>query len=361
MISHIIPSMQNWFFFAFLLPSLAVTGLHAAKEGQPISRLAFGSCADQETAQPIWEIILKTNPQLFILLGDNIYADTTDMKVMKAKYDRFGQMPGFRKLRKICSVLATWDDHDYGQNDAGVEFPKKRESQQLFLDFFQVSKDSPRRQQEGVYSAQIFGPPGRQVQIILLDMRYFRSPLKVHGESEGDPVFYDPDPDPSKTFLGPAQWRWLAEQLLMPAQVRIIGSSMQVVAEDHKLEKWMNLPKERRHLFQILQDSRATGVIFVSGDRHFGELSMMDAGLGYPIYDLTSSSLNRVGHAGKPLEPNQHRLGLMYTGDNFGLITIDWIFSDPKITLQIHDGSGEIRLLRKILLSDLKPASKPSP
>lgn len=58
----------------------------------------------------------------------------------------------------------------------GRNTPKKKESQQLFLDFFEVPKDSPRRLQEGVFHSEIIGKPGQRVQIILLDTRYFRSP-----------------------------------------------------------------------------------------------------------------------------------------------------------------------------------------
>jgi alkaline phosphatase D len=103
---------------------------------------------------------VETRPELFLFLGDNIYADTEDMEVMRAKYAQLAAQPGFQKLRETCPILATWDDHDYGENDAGAEYPKKRESQQVFLDFFGVPRDSPRRAREGVYHSEVFGPRG---------------------------------------------------------------------------------------------------------------------------------------------------------------------------------------------------------
>ncbi len=166
-------------------PLLADAPLPAA-EDQPLERIGFGSCAEQDKPQPIWDAILETKPERFILLGDNIYADTEDMAVLRAKYQLLADVPGFKKLRAACPVLGTWDDHDYGANDAGGEFPKKAESQQVFLDFFGAPADDPRRTREGIYSAQIIGPPGRRVQIILLDQRYFRSPLKT-GFVGGEP------------------------------------------------------------------------------------------------------------------------------------------------------------------------------
>ena len=100
------------------------------------------------------------------------------MAVLKAKYEKAAAVPGYQKLLKTCPVLATWDDHDYGKNDAGVEYPQKDQSQQLFLDFYGIPKDSPRRTQKGVYDSVTYGPEGKRVQIIVLDLRYFRSPLK---------------------------------------------------------------------------------------------------------------------------------------------------------------------------------------
>ncbi len=51
------------------------------------------------------------------------------------------------------------------------------------LDFFEVPADDIRRQREGVYWSQVFGPAGKRVQVILLDTRYFRSPLKKGFDS----------------------------------------------------------------------------------------------------------------------------------------------------------------------------------
>ena len=97
---------------------------------------------------------------------------------MRAKYARLAAMPGYQAAQVACPILATWDDHDYGVDDGGGEYPKKVESQQVFLDFFGDPEDSPRRKRQGVYDAEVFGPPGKRVQVILLDTRYFRSPLK---------------------------------------------------------------------------------------------------------------------------------------------------------------------------------------
>ena len=334
-----------------------------------LSRIAFGSCAKQDQPQPIWDAVVETQPQLFLFLGDNIYADTRDMRVMRAKYQLLGEQPGYVKLKQACPVLATWDDHDYGADDSGAEYPMKHQSQQAFLDFFGVPQEDPRREREGVYYARVFGPEGKRVQVILLDTRYFRSPLKTGfraGEpGEGRRGRYLPQSDPEATMLGDAQWRWLEEQLKVPAEVRIVASSVQVIPTDHAWESWANFPRERDRLFKLIRDTRAGGVMFLSGDRHLAEISRLPAdapvGVGYPLYDITSSSLNAPSgnktKAGARFgnEINTHAVGRTYFETNFGTIHVDWQQPDPVIRAQVRDEAGDVVLQQRIRLGEMKP------
>ena len=339
-----------------------------AEDQTPLSRIAFGSCAKQENPQPIWDAIIETQPQLFVFLGDNIYGDSEDMDVMRAKYALLANQPGFRKLKQNCPIVGTWDDHDFGANDAGAEYPKKRESQQVFLDFFDVPKDDPRRTQEGVYSSRVQGPKGKRVQLILLDVRYFRSSLKT-GFQPGEPGDgyrgkYAPNNDPGTTILGEIQWRWLADQLKVPADVRIIGTGVQIVPDEHGSEMWGNFPKERHRLFRLIRESRAEGVVIISGDRHLAEISRLAAdhpdSPGYPLFEVTSSSLNTPSgnftKAGVRFanEINSYRIGLTYFDVNSGAIQIDWDQADPLIRLQVRDEKGGVVLQQRVALSQLR-------
>lgn len=346
-------------------PTLPEATLEAA---EPTRRIAFGSCAKQDKPQPIWEAILAAQPQSFVFLGDNIYGDSEDVEVLKAKYRLLDQQPGFERLRAAIPVLGTWDDHDYGANDGGVEYPSKRLSQQAFLDFLRVPADDPRRQQEGVYWSQISGPPGKRVQLILLDTRYFRSQL-LKGFPPGEPGegvrgVYRPNLDPVATILGEAQWKWLAEQLQQPAEVRLIGSSIQLVADEHGSETWGNFPLQRRRFLQLIRDTKANGVIVLSGDRHLAEIAKLDKQhrdyVGYPLFDVTSSSLNvpsgNLTKSGVRFanQINSYRVGLTYFDTNFGVVDIDWEQSDPLIRLQVRDEVGGIVLQQRVRLSELQ-------
>jgi alkaline phosphatase D len=237
-------------------------------------------------------------------------------------------------------------------HDGGADYPQREGSRENFLRFWDIDKDSPVWQHEGIYDAHLFGPEGQRVQIILLDTRYNRSPLKQGERRLGGP--HVPDSDPSKTMLGEAQWAWLKEQLLKPAEVRILATSIQLLASDAGQETWSNLPLERQRLMRLIRDTEASGVIAISGDRHWAELSIDNESLDYPLLDLTSSSFNQLHERGTPTENRARAEPMTYHRENFGQIEIDWQEPDPSIRLSIHDMEGQVRLEKRIRLNDLR-------
>jgi alkaline phosphatase D len=342
------------------LITLALLGLQAAtpataQEVLPLTRIAFGSCSDQKRPQPIWDAVLAYKPELFVFAGDNVYGDVAspELAELREAYARAASVPGFERVRREVPHLATWDDHDYGRNDAGGDFALKTPSQTLFLDFWQVPADDPRRGREGVYTSASFGPEGMRVQVILLDTRFFRSPLRPTDE-RGAPgkERYLPDDDPTKTMLGEAQWAWLAGELRKPARLRLIVSSIQVLAEGHGWERWGNLPRERQRLFDLIDDTDAEGVVFLSGDRHVGALYATGEGVPYRLTEITASSINLPFPGAGDLPGN--RLGAVYGRENFGTIDIDWW--SGTVNLAVRGMNGEKVREVALRLADLREA-----
>lgn len=346
-----------------LAPSL----LQAAAD--PLSRIAFGSCSNEKKDQPIWETIRRMDPQLFIFAGDNVYADSADPVVLKESYDRLAAIPGFAALRASCPVIGTWDDHDYGKNDAGAEWEGKQAAKDAFMMFFETPASSPLRGRGGIYDAKVFGPEGRRVQVILLDTRWFRGPIKRMDDASFEKLRADkgrwngpylPDPENTSAILGTEQWEWLAEQLAVPAEVRLIVSSIQVIPDQNGWEKWGNLPRERQRLLELIRQ-KADGVIFLSGDRHTADISMLPAGAEggppYPLYDVTASALNQ---GGKSEEANRYRVGteFPYGKPNFGWIEIDWEAKDPSIALEIRSLDGQTVRQARTTLATLNPPGR---
>ncbi len=353
-----------------LLAALAAVPAAAAEPAGDlvVSRIALGSCAKQDRPMPIWSAVSGFKPDVLLMLGDNIYGDTEDMAVLRGKYDLLAADRGFGAIRNTVPIVAVWDDHDYGENDGGREYPMKKESQQVFLDFFGIPADAPVRTREGIYRQVVVGPPDRRVQFICLDTRSHRSPLaalpraeRVKGRGP-----YVATADPEATVLGATQWEWLAKVLREPADLRVVLSSIQLASTEHGWEHWGNFPAERTRFLQTLRESEATGVIVVSGDRHSAEISMIAAGddaLAYPLYDLTASSFNQPKRVDHDDEPNRHRLGERFHEANFGTIEIDWEAAaaegPPAVTLTIRDVEGKVVRSQVIPAGDLEPARVP--
>jgi alkaline phosphatase D len=320
-----------------------------------VSRIAFGSCGHQDHEQPVLNTIVAKNPDLFIYLGDNIYGDTEDMEVLKAKYAKLGSKKEFQNLRANVPTLSVWDDHDYGWNDAGKEYEFKNRSKDVFLQFWNVSANSPRREHAGIYGSHFFSDQKHTVQVILLDTRTFRDPLKRNPSPipAGSRLKnqYQPDPAPEKTLLGEVQWKWLSEELKKPADLRIICSSIQFGHEYNGYESWTNLPTQQQKMFETIRNAKANGVVFVSGDVHWGEISKREFEGLYSIYDVTASGLTMDWHK---TEPNKFRVGDVWPKNHFGLIEIDWTADDPSVTMQIIDVVGDVKVTHSISLSDLQ-------
>lgn len=318
--------MRNITFFSCLLLLIGgCTPTKLARTSNSINQdkivLAFGSCSNQDKAQNLWDDLITERPNYWIWLGDNIYGDSEDMTVLKAKYDQQKKHPLYQQFIKNTQVIGTWDDHDYGANDAGKEFAKKAESQQLLLDFLDVPNNAPVRTRQGVYDSYTIDNDIATVKIILLDTRYFRDTLtKVNGKNTLNW---------KGKILGETQWEWLENEFKnSEAAIHIIGSSIQVIPMEHRFEKWNNFPLERQRLFNLITKYQVNRPIFISGDRHIGEISKIDW-VNQPIYDVTSSSLTH-GWSNRRLEANRHRIGELVYNENYGLIEIS-----KKDSLQI--------------------------
>jgi alkaline phosphatase D len=333
----------------------AISTFAPAQSTEPLQHIVFGSCLDTHE-HPMLDRTLTLPRDLFIFMGDNVYADKGGLPMLREKYALLKQSRFFQELRAKGAMIATWDDHDFGQNDGGSDYPQKKESQEEFWNWLDEPADSPRRTKEGVYDAHVFGPEGKRVQVILLDLRYFRTPLKRVPKEQamiGGP--YVPTDDAGATMLGEAQWRWLEDTLKQPAELRLIVSSIQFAAELHGGECWANLPHERKRLMDVLRRTKASGVVILSGDRHWCEFSRLDGPAGYPLYDFTSSAMTQKHPRGTPT-PNKYRfLPETYHLPSVGQMEIEWSTGDAHIAIKVIDVDGQARIAHTLRLSELQP------
>ena len=365
----------------------AATAVDSA-DSRRLTRLAFGACSKQYMPQPLWEPIARFQPDAWVWAGDAIYKESGGRggvpEQLGAGYAQQLLQPGYAALlRSGVRVHGTWDDHDFGRNDAGRWFAPRRESQQLYLDFIEEAQtpvEVRRRAREGVYAAHTFGAPPQQVKLLLLDTRYSRDshiipsvggvrlPLSpvVAAAIRGLCSYCSIGADYGGDVLGEAQWAWLEAQLAeSEAAIHIIVSSVQVQTSNPLVESWGHFPAARARLVALLAKHRPAGLLLLSGDVHFAEMSGRRRPDGSPSFllEATSSGMTHTC-ASAPVYGGvcasiirryaAHRTtaDAHYPDINWGTVEIEWPHEDddarngssvvwPRAVVSIRGADGE--------------------
>jgi len=324
----------------FYLLIILATGIISCKQESAVTKIAFGSCGWQDEPQPVLALAAEQKPDAFIFLGDNIYGDTENMDTLQAKYSRWGAKDDYRKLESSTKIFAIWDDHDFGWNDSGKWYPYKKESKEIFLKFFKEPAESDRRKHDGIYHTEYLKSGDKTIQVILLDVRTFRNNLLLYDTAAKLPrenYFYRPDYIPhtstDSTLLGAEQWNWLEGELAKPADLRLVCSGSQFSIEYNGYEAWANFPHEQKRMLELIKKTKANGVIFLTGDVHYAEISKLQEQGLYPIYDVTSSGITSTWDFATL---NKNRIEGPVMDNHFGLLTIEWQ-TDPVIKMEIID------------------------
>lgn len=318
----------------------------------PPVRIAIGSCF--YVNEPVYdrpgtpygshfeilEAITAQRPDLMVWLGDNTYLRETDWYSRTGIFRRYSHTrayPGLQPLLAAMSHYAIWDDHDFGPNDSDGSFRDRHLTREAFEAFW------------GNPAMGVDGGPGitstfewSDVQFFMMDDRSYKS---ANGRTTGTP-----------TYLGDRQVAWLISALkASTATFKIVAIGGQVVNSAAGFENYATVPEERARLFAALRAERIPGVLFLSGDKHWTELSRMDRVGTYPLYDLTVSPLTAGPSTGWKAEQNAYRVeGTLVTEHNFGTLDIAGPRNDRVLTISIRDAGGNLKWTRAIAASELR-------
>jgi alkaline phosphatase D len=279
-------------------------------------------------------------------LGDNVYLrrpDYFDPQAMAARYKRQRGFGPLQRLLTATSHVAIWDDHDFGPNDADGSYPLKGETLRLFtLYWANASFGLPGV--PGIFGAAPYG----DVDLVLLDNRYHRSHPRL------------PD-GPGKGMFGAAQMAWLENALLgARGRVKLVAGGSQFWNAASRYEGLYQYPAEQKRLAEFLLAARIDGLIFLSGDRHFGELLRIDRTGAYPLYEFTSSPLtSRPWEKPSAAERENAQVvaGTLFGRRQFGLIRISGPGSDRRVALESYDSTGTLLWRHELRASELRFAS----
>lgn len=308
----------------------------------PIFKVALGSCfyvnetPFDRPGKPyggelgILNSILNKKPDLMVWLGDNVYlreVDWTSKLGILRRYEHTRSIPELQPLLGSVHHYAIWDDHDFGPNDSDRGYVLKQEARDIFKQFW-GNPTYGNAKQEGIYTTFQWG----DVQFFLLDNRFFRSPNKrITGE---------------RTILGEEQKQWLIDNLVSStATFKVIAMGGQFINPLARFENYATYKQEREELIELIAKEQVQGVFFVSGDRHYSELSELpssSSGISYPLVDFTCSPLTS-GTFSSATEQDKNPLSIPKTATyvhNFGMLEFGGSSKDRFVSFVMYDNMG---------------------
>ena len=150
--------------------------------------------------------------------------------------------------------------------------------------------------------------------------------------------------------LSEEQWTWLDKQLDAPAKIRFIVSGRQILVSKNTIfEAWSQSGKEQQRLFDLIKRKKANGVIFLSGDQHFVEISTIEKALGYDAIEFTFAGINQD----EKESLNDHREGkVVHETRKASYLQIHWDQS-PRVSFIATDAAGKTLGSRMVEGSEL--------
>lgn len=308
------------------------------REEPPPFKIAVGSCAyvnDAPYDRPgepyggdyeIFTKIYELQPDAMLWLGDNVYLREPDWNTRTGivyRYTHTRSLPELQPLLGSVHHYAIWDDHEYGPDNTDRSFWNKKTT----LEIFELFWGNPSFGIDGL-SGTTTTFEWADVQFFLLDNRYHRTP---DTRKTGD-----------RTILGEQQFEWLIDALVKSqATFKLIVIGGQVLNPVAHYENYTIFAAERERLLRTIEMEGVTGIVFLSGDRHFTELSMLRRDGSYPLYELTVSPLTAGPSKGVD-EPNYLRVDGTFVGErNFAIIEVSGPRSARTMMISVYNKDGK--------------------
>ncbi len=206
----------------------------------------------------------------FIHAGDHIYADllgpaATTISQYRAKYSEAWASSGMRSLHSSTGQYLTWDDHEVFNdwNPETISRGRLAAARQAFFEHRATRRSGDDR--DRIWRSFRWG---RTAEIFVLDCRGERRPST---RSE--------DPSRSSTYISRRQMDWLKAGLRSsPCVFKFIVNSVPIVDRaGADSGNWNGYASQRREILNHIDNNRLRGVVWLSGDVHFGGVCRVEA------------------------------------------------------------------------------------
>ncbi len=263
--------------------------------------------------------------EFMVWLGDNIYLREPDWNSTTGIHARYTHTRSIAELQPFLSSThhyAIWDDHDYGPNDSDKGFFNKNATLEAFK-YFWGNPTYGVGDIKGVTTAFQWG----DADFFLLDNRWYRDPDKI--EKSG------------KTVLGQQQLEWLLNNLVTSTatfKIVAMGGQFLSTAAEYEIYSANGYDKERQLIIDFIHRHAIKNVVFITGDVHFSEMSVLKETEKPTIYDLTFSTMTAGSNTQGGEWKNTLRVpGTVVIKRNFGKISFRGALKKRELVVQCFD------------------------
>ena len=285
-----------------------------------------------------WETLSRAAEEqldFFMFLGDTVYTSARSYATAWRDWKRALGVRGMEDLTQSTSIIATWDDHELVNNfdwDLIEDAETVHENAwRAFQNAFPIDKSQTGKMYRRIQHGQV-------CEIFVLDSR---------GERRSD----------SGIYISREQMDWLKGSLSeSKARFKFIMNSVPItdftdlIGEVEAIDRWQGFPEQRTEILSHIEDTGIEGVLWLSGDFHFGLVAMVSptGSVGDSMMEVlngpTGSFINIMGE-------------LLVTTEQFQDAVATWTYSkyvcNPQtgeVQIQYVDDTGQVLLERSLLL-----------
>ncbi len=280
----------------------------------------------------IFEAMEAVEKDFMIWMGDNVYYMSGAWK-NKDRMHRINHKmrlkPGLHKFLTSCPQYAIWDDHDYGPNNSDAANIYKFNS----LDIFKSYWPNP--------SYGLDTVPGIFTCFSQQDADFFLLDSRFHASDS--------------SMLGKAQFEWLIKKLkTSTANFKFIVSGTQILINNPFGEDLGDFGNAKQKLLAAIKQQKISGVLFLSGDRHYGEILKLEQKNQYPLYEITSSPLTSILNPAYTQDSLVRVPNTLIMQQNFARLSISGKGFQRKCRVDFYNKNGAFILGQDIFLRALQ-------
>ncbi len=278
----------------------------------------------------IYNSMAEKQADFMLWLGDNVYLRQQEWNTKTGLFHRYTHDRSIPELQKFLASThhyAILDDHDFGPNDSDRSFWNKNQSLEAF-EYFWANPSYGVGNIEGAITSFQYG----DADFFLLDNRTHRTPNK---RKTGE-----------KTQLGEEQLQWLFDNLTSSyARFKFVVIGGQVLSTSGVYEAYTSygFEKERQRIIDFIYAEEIQNVIFLTGDVHFSEVSVLREEGKPTIWDITSSPLTSGVNTNGIEQNNTLRITeSVIMQRNYTQISLNGPKTERELTIRYFDSDGKV-------------------